>query len=106
MATVETTPPATRETPQAGDWFSGLTFEVPVDACTLDGFLRWEDSQSYPQRGRIDFLSGRLFIDMAAGEIHSHETLKSRLGSPDIQNTSEIKAASQTKPVKLMAFFS
>jgi len=33
-------------------------------------------------------------------------TLTGELGSPDIQITSDAKAASQMKPAKLMAFFS
>ena len=66
-----------RPTADAGD---GVVLEIPADAHTLSGFLRWEDSDAYPRRGRIDFLGGRLFIDMAAGEIHSHETLKARVG--------------------------
>ena len=66
-----------RPTWTIGDDFS---FEIPADAHTLEGFLRWEDSIGFPERGRIDFLGGRLFIDMAAAEIHSHEALKSRVG--------------------------
>lgn len=83
MATTERIPPIrqpARETPPHIEPFSGIAFEIPADAHTLDGFLRWEESTSFPQRGSIEFIEGRLFINMAAGEIHSHETLKARIG--------------------------
>jgi len=79
MATTEAIERA-RQTPPEPEPSAGFAFEIPADAHTLEGFLRWEDSSSFPQRGSIEFIAGRLFIDMAAGEIHSHETLKARVG--------------------------
>lgn len=82
MTTAATLKPSCKspEPPPALDGDTEFVFEIPADAHTLDGFLRWEDSETYPRYGRIDFLGGRLFIDMAAAELHSHETLKSQLG--------------------------
>lgn len=82
MATVETataTPPDERKTPLALDPFEGFALEIPADAQTYDGFVRWASSDEFPERGRIDYLGGRLFIDMAAEEAHSHGTLKAAL---------------------------
>ena len=82
MATAETATvqPPDRTTPSR-DAIDGFALEVPSDALTFDGFLRWATSDEFPERGRIDYLGGRLFIDMAAEEINSHVKLKQALYS-------------------------
>lgn len=85
MATTETAVPArpmaTQETPNTLDVSAESAFEIPEDAFTYEGFLRWATSDGFPQCGRIDFLGGRLFIDMAAEEINSHVKLKQAIQS-------------------------
>ncbi len=84
MAAVETatvTPHCEQETPRAADLFEDLSLEIPPDALTYDGFLRWATSDEFPERGRIDYLGGRLFIDMASEEINSHVKLKQAVHS-------------------------
>ena len=53
-----------------------ILFEMPGNVGTLEAFLNWATSDEFPDRGRIDFLGGRLYIDMSGAELHSHETLK------------------------------
>ena len=38
---------------------------IPPDANTLEGFRRWSSGESFPEKGRIDFLDGELDIDMS-----------------------------------------
>ena len=70
IATPLSEPPPTVTEPR------GLTVQIPADVHTLDGFLDWAASDEFPKQGRIDFINGRLFIDMAAEEINSHVKLK------------------------------
>jgi len=84
MATTETSLPA-RSTPQqtsdALNVIAEAAFEIPADAHTYEGFVRWATSAEFPEQGRIDFLGGRLFIDMASEEINSHGKLKQAIQS-------------------------
>jgi Uma2 family endonuclease len=83
MATVETAPvrlPDDLETQPTPDPFAdGYVLEIPADAQTYDGFVKWATSDDFPERGRIDYLGGKLFIDMVSEEAHSHGTLKTAL---------------------------
>jgi Uma2 family endonuclease len=82
MADLATTPQI--ETPTeliAFDPFDGFVLEVPADALTYRGFLRWATSDVFPEKGRIDYLGGRLHIDMAAQELNSHVKLKQAIQS-------------------------
>lgn len=74
---VELAPPPPAEGDEAliticGDITEGDAIEVPATALTFDGFLAWYNSDDYPERGRIDFLDGKLFIDMAAERLGQH----------------------------------
>lgn len=79
MAIAETARPGEKQARAVANLSDGFTIEVPANAQTYDGFLEWATSEEFPKRGRIDFIGGRLFIDMAAEEIHSHGTLKAAL---------------------------
>jgi Uma2 family endonuclease len=54
---------------------------IPAGAHTLDGFRRWTWSDSFPERGRIDFLAGALEIDMSPENLWKHGTAKTALAA-------------------------
>jgi Uma2 family endonuclease len=53
--------------------------EIPLDVGTLAEFRRWALSDEFPQRGRIDFVQGRIEVDMSPEDIFSHGTLKTEI---------------------------
>jgi len=52
---------------------------IPETARSLAGFTRWAHSDGFPQRGRIDFLGGRIELDMSPEDLYTHGALKTRL---------------------------
>ncbi len=57
----------------------GVRLRVPPDAGTLEGFRRWSSSESFPEKGRIDFLDGELEIDLSPEDIYTHGGAKTAL---------------------------
>ncbi len=55
-------------------------FEMPLGFDSLSDFRGWALSDEYPQRGRVDFVEGRIEIDMSAEELFTH-------GSPKVEIT-------------------
>ena len=53
--------------------------EIPLNLQTLEDFRQWALSDSFPDRGRIDFIAGRIEVDMSPEEIYCHGTLKVEL---------------------------
>lgn len=53
--------------------------EVPLTIRSLADFRRWAVSDEFPQKGRIDFVAGRIEVDMSPEDIYCHGTLKSEL---------------------------
>ena len=53
-------------------------FQIPSEAHAYEGFLRWIESDEFPESGRIDFLAGEIEADMCAEAIDTH-------GSPKIE---------------------
>jgi Uma2 family endonuclease len=53
--------------------------EVPLALGSLDDFRRWAISDAFPETGRIDFIGGRIEVDMSPEDIYCHGTLKSEL---------------------------
>jgi hypothetical protein len=39
--------------------------DIPVESQTFDAFRRWSSSDSFPQCGRIDYIDGRIEVDMS-----------------------------------------
>ncbi len=52
---------------------------VPTSALTLAGFREWTLSDDFPERGRISFLDGEIFIDMSKEALESHNKVKSEI---------------------------
>ncbi len=53
--------------------------EIPLNLQSLAEFRRWALSDGFPQRGRIDFLAGRIEVDMSPEDFFCHGTLKVEL---------------------------
>jgi Uma2 family endonuclease len=53
--------------------------EVPLTVRSLVDFRRWAVSEKFPEKGRVDFISGRIEVDMSPEDIYCHGTLKSEL---------------------------
>ena len=53
--------------------------EIPLDLRSLSEFRRWALSDDFPERGRIDFLAGRIEVDMSPEDFFCHGTLKVEL---------------------------
>lgn len=49
--------------------------EIPIIR-SLDDFRRWALSDGFPERGRIDFLAGRIEVDMSPEDLFCHGALK------------------------------
>jgi Uma2 family endonuclease len=54
---------------------------IPPDAGTLEGFRRWSSSDSFPEKGRIDFLDGELAVDLSPEDIYMHGGAKTALAA-------------------------
>lgn len=50
--------------------------EIPLDLHSLADFRRWATSADFPERGRIDYLAGRIEVDMSPEDLFCHGTLK------------------------------
>ena len=53
--------------------------EVPLDLRSLADFRRWTRSDHFPELGRIDFLAGRIEVDMSPEDFFCHGTLKAEI---------------------------
>jgi Uma2 family endonuclease len=52
---------------------------IPAGVGSLEVFRDWMLSDSFPERGRIDYLQGTVEVDMSPEELQSHGVLKSAL---------------------------
>ena len=50
--------------------------EIPADLRDLSDFRRWSHSESFPERGRIDYVDGRIEVDMSPEDLFLHGTPK------------------------------
>ena len=53
--------------------------EIPLTIRSLADFRRWVQSEDFPQTGRIDYLSGKIEVDMSPENLFCHGTLKTEL---------------------------
>lgn len=54
-------------------------FEMPLDIESLADFRRWALSDAFPERGRIDFIEGRIEVDMSAEDLFTHGNVKTEI---------------------------
>lgn len=50
-----------------------------MDVRTLEEFRRWACSDGFPERGRIDYIAGRIEVDMSPEDLYRHGTLKTEI---------------------------
>lgn len=53
--------------------------EIPLDLRSLAEFRHWALSGCFPEQGRIDYLAGRIEVDMSPEDFFCHGTLKVEL---------------------------
>ncbi len=53
--------------------------EIPGGIKTLTAFRKWAFSDSFPETGRIDYVDGRIEVDMAAEDLFVHNLPQSEL---------------------------
>jgi Uma2 family endonuclease len=58
----------------------GKRLEIPGDIQSLEDFRRWTYSNMFPQRGRIDYVQGRIEVHMSPEDLFTH-------GSPKLEIT-------------------
>jgi Uma2 family endonuclease len=53
--------------------------EIPLTIHSLADFRRWTQSADFPQTGRIDYVLGRIEVDMSPEDLFCHGTLKGEI---------------------------
>ena len=53
--------------------------EIPLSIGTLESFRCWALSDAFPEHGRIDFIGGRIEVDMSPEDLFAHGTLKTEI---------------------------
>ena len=53
---------------------------IPPEAHTHDGFRKWALSDACPEKLRVMFLKGDIYIDMSIEEIRTHSDVKTEVG--------------------------
>lgn len=53
---------------------------IPPGIGSLDDFRRWARSDEFPRRGRIDYIDGRIEVDMSPDNVFLHSSPKSEIG--------------------------
>lgn len=54
---------------------------IPPGVHDLERFRRWARSDRFPERGRIDYIGGRLEVDMSPEDLLTHGTVKTEIGA-------------------------
>jgi Uma2 family endonuclease len=52
---------------------------IPAGVSDFDAFRRWTWEPSFPERGRIDYLAGRIEVDMSPEDLYAHGMVKTAL---------------------------
>jgi hypothetical protein len=53
--------------------------EIPLNLRSLAAFRRWATSDEFPERGRIDYVAGRIEVDTSPEDFFCHGTLKTEI---------------------------
>jgi Uma2 family endonuclease len=54
---------------------------IPADVIDLASFRRWTYGDDFPQRGRIDYLAGEIWVDMTMEQYYTHNQVKSEINA-------------------------
>jgi Uma2 family endonuclease len=52
---------------------------VPSWVSDLESFRRWSDDDDFPEKGRISYLRGEVWVDMSKEQLFTHNDLKSEI---------------------------
>jgi Uma2 family endonuclease len=72
-------PPADSLAQQASSVLIQEQIEIPLTIRTLEDFREWARSDSFPEQGRIDYINGRIEVDMMVENIFYHALPKSEI---------------------------
>ena len=53
--------------------------QIPMNIRCLADFRRWATSDTFPDRGRIDYMRGRIAVDMSPEDLLTHGILKTEI---------------------------
>lgn len=53
--------------------------EIPLGIASLEDFRRWARSDAFPDQGRIDYIGGRIEVDLMIDNLFSHGSPKSEV---------------------------
>jgi hypothetical protein len=53
--------------------------EIPGTVATLTAFRHWALSESFPKRGRIDWVGSQIEVDMSPEDLFTYGTLKTAI---------------------------
>lgn len=80
--------PLANASPEFREGSAGMTLhladydvEFPFGRLTFEEFRHWTLSDNFPERGRFDFLDGRIEADMSPESLYSHNKPKGRIYS-------------------------
>jgi Uma2 family endonuclease len=59
--------------------FDDGEIEIPMSLRSLAEFRAWTATDAFPERGRIDYLAGRIEVDMSPEDLHTHGKLKTEI---------------------------
>jgi Uma2 family endonuclease len=51
---------------------------IPADVVDLDSFCHWACSDQYPDRGRVSYLDGEIWVDLSMEEMYTHSRVKTK----------------------------
>ena len=54
-------------------------FSIPAGVSDLDRFRRWTWDETFPERGRIDYLAGTVEVDWSPEDLYTHGVVKTTL---------------------------
>jgi hypothetical protein len=55
--------------------------QVPTWVADLESFRRWADADDFPEKGRVWFLKGEVWLDMSKEQVFSHVLVKTKIAS-------------------------
>lgn len=58
---------------------NGLLLHVPATAFTHRGFRDWVTAEGFPDKMRVAYLSGEIYLDMSKEELETHAKVKSEV---------------------------
>jgi Uma2 family endonuclease len=53
--------------------------QVPTWVVDLESFRRWADADDFPEKGRIWFLKGEVWVDMSKEQVFTHVLVKTKI---------------------------